>query len=250
MGALNSLSERLRDAQDITKFELCNYLILFLSGAEKSVFQGSENRWLAGVYEGLNDILQSKISSEQRNPAINLLSAVIELVGMDWMSEFSRQQSPGLYILSLTIVSVEIRMILDEKTAGEIVNKAALLSSCFNILEKAINFAIVNAGRSPNNRALPAIVLDGLPKVYSLATESIHSIVVFLNHAAEVRTMPDQERYIVLASVRVLCAWMAEETSALQDDICRLLPFLLKLGKESLNASEGILFLIISFYCI
>lgn len=245
--ALNDLSQRLSEAQDNTKFELCNYLVLFLSGAEKSVFQGGENRWLAGVYKGLNDILQSKISSEQRNPAIILLSAVIELVGMDWMMEFSLQQSPGLYILSLTIVSVEIRMILDGKTVAEIVNKATLLCSCFNILEKAINFAIVNAGVSPNNRKLPAIVLDGLPKVYSLATESIHSIVMFLDHVAQVGTKAtDQERHVVLASVRVLCAWMAEETAALQDDICRLLPFLLKLGKESLKASQGIMLISIN----
>lgn len=245
--ALNDLSQRLSEAQDNTKFELCNYLVLFLSGAEKSVFQGGENRWLACVYKGLNDILQSKISSEQRNPAIILLSAVIELVGMDWMMEFSLQQSPGLYILSLTIVSVEIRMILDGKTVAEIVNKATLLCSCFNILEKAINFAIVNAGVSPNNRKLPAIVLDGLPKVYSLATESIHSIVMFLDYVAQVGTKAtDQERHVVLASVRVLCAWMAEETAALQDDICRLLPFLLKLGKESLKASQGIMLISIN----
>ena len=245
--ALNGLSERLRDAQDNTKFELCNYLVLFLSGAEKSVFLGGENRWLAGVYKGLNDILQSKISSEQRNPAIILLSTVIELVGMDWMIEFSRQQSPGLYILSLTIVSVEIRMILDEKTAAEIVNKAALLCSCFSILENAINFAIVNAGLSPSHRKLPAIVLEGLPKVYSLATESIHSIVMFLDNVAQVGSMTNQERRVVLASVRVLCAWMAEETAALQDDICKLLPFLLKLGKESLNTSKGIVLVLIHF---
>ena len=238
--ALNGLSQRLSEAHDNTKFELCNYVVLFLSGAEKSVFQGGENRWLAGVYKGLNDILQSRISSEQRNPAIILLSAVTELVGMDWMIEFSRQQSPGLYILSLTIVSVEIRMILDGKPAAEIVNKATLLCSCFNILEKAINFAIVNAGHS-SNRKLPAIVLDGLPKVYSLATESIHSIVMFLDHVAQVgTTITGQEQHVVLASVRVLCAWMAEETAALQDDICRLLPFLLKLGKESLNDTKGI----------
>ena len=127
-----------------------------------------------------------------------------------------------------------------------------MLCSCFNILEEAINFAIVNAGLSANNRKLPAIVLDGLPKVYSLATESIHSIVMFLDHMAQVGTKASgHERHVVLASVRVLCAWMAEETAALQDDICRLLPFLLKLGKESLKASQGIMLVLIntSFKC-
>ena len=240
--ALNALSVKFREAQNNTKFELCRYLVLFLSGAEKSVFQGVEHSWLASIYTALNEILQSKISSEQRDPAIVLVSVVIELVGMYWMIEFSGEESPGLFILSLTIASVEIRMILDGKTAGEIVPKASLLSSCFNILEKAINFAIVNTGSLQNNRQLTAIVSDSLPRVYSIATESIHSIVLFLDHVAQEmdkRIMTTQERQVMLASVRVLCAWMAEETAALQDDICKLLPFLLKLGKESLDSCTG-----------
>lgn len=240
--ALNALSVKFREARNNTKFELCRYLVLFLSGAEKSVFQGVEHPWLGNVYKALNDILQSKISSEQRDPAIILTSAVIELVGMNWMIEFSENESPGLFILSLTIASVEIRMILDGKTVEEIVPKAGVLSSCFNILEKAINFAIVNTGTLKNNRQLPSIVSESLPKVYTIATESIHSIVVFLDHVAQIKdkgTMTGQECHVMLASVRVLCAWMAEETAALQDDICKLLPFLLKLGKESLNSSTG-----------
>lgn len=245
--ALSALSSRFKEAQNHTKFELCNHLVLFLSGAEKSVFQEEKDQaWLRDVYTGLNQILQSKISSEQRDPAIVLVSLIIELVGMEWMITFSGQETPGLFILSLTIASVEIRMILDEKTAGEIVPKASLLSSCFNILEKAINFAIVNTGtntdHSEGDGHLPTMVNSRLSKVYSLATESIHSIVTFLDHVAPVhnnRTMTGIEGQVVFASVRVLCAWMAEETSALQDDICKLLPFLLKLGKESLNTSSG-----------
>ena len=243
----NALSTRFREARDSKKFELCRYLVLFLSGAEKSVFQGVERGWLGNIYKGLNDILQSKISSEQRDPAIILTSAVIELVGMDWMIEFSGQETPGLFILSLTIASLEIRMILDDKTAGEIVPKASVLSSCFNILEKAINFAIVNTERSQKNSYLPRIVSDSLPRVYTIATESIHSIVMFLDHVAKAEdkgTMTIQETQLVLASVRVLCAWMAEETAALQDDICKLLPFLLKLGKESLNITGRMIFFI------
>ncbi|KAJ7382274.1 hypothetical protein OS493_036177 [Desmophyllum pertusum] len=212
--ALSALSSRFKEAQNHTKFELCNHLVLFLSGAEKSVFQEEKDQaWLRDVYTGLNQILQSKISSEQRDPAIVLVSLIIELVGMEWMITFSGQETPGLFILSLTIASVEIRMILDEKN-----------------------------GRGDCDGHLPTMVNSRLSKVYSLATESIHSIVTFLDHVAPVhnnRTMTGIEGQVVFASVRVLCAWMAEETSALQDDICKLLPFLLKLGKESLNTSSG-----------
>lgn len=248
LDALNALSKRFKEAQDSTKFELCNYLVLFLSGAEKSVFEGLEYRqWLADIYSGLHEILQSKISSSQRDPAICLVSVIIDLVGMDWMIAFSGQDSPGLFILSVTIASVEIRMILDGKTSAEIVPKAMLLTSCYNVVENAINFAIV---QSKNEANLSTIVNGNFSKVYSLATESIHSIVLYLNHVAkheDKKTTTGQNR-VVISSVRVLCAWMSEETSALQEDVYRLLPFLLKLGKESLATGTVILFILFSKY--
>ena len=244
---LITLCERFKEAQDSTKFEFCNYLALLLNGAEKSLFQkNTENRWLEHVYAGVKDILQSKVSSRQRDPAIILVSLVIELAGMDWMIGSSEQDSPGLFILSTTIASIETRMILDGKAVTDIIPKTSLLISCYNILEKAINFVIVNSATfsSLNERHLPEIS-HSLPKVYSLATEAIQSIMQFLEHVACSQVKETTDEYpskLVYASVRVLCAWMAEETAALQDDICKLLPFLLKLGKESLDTSPGNVF--------
>lgn len=242
--ALNALSERFKEAQDSTKFELCNSLVLLLAGAEKVVFQRDEgSRWLEAIHTGLNQILQSKVSPQQRDPAILLVSLVIDLVGMDWMLQSTGQESPGLFILSTTIASIETRMILDGKTLIEIIPKAAVLISCYNILEKAINFAVVNTGssRSSSDGDFWKLTNSSLPKVYSQATEAIHSIIQFLQSVAcfqDKETLDGRSGQLVYASVRVLCAWMAEETAALQDSICKLLPFLLKLGKESLDTSS------------
>ena len=240
---VRALSKRFKEAQDCSKFELCSSLVLLLASINKTVFQKfQEKQWLKDINIGVNQILQSKVSSQQRDPAVVLVSLVTELVGMDWMIEPNGQKSPGLFILSVTVASIETRMILDGKTWVEVSPKADLLISCYNILEKAINFVIVNTDIT-NDVQLPEFVSNNLPKVYSLATEAIHSIVQFLGN---VISMKDKEitdvklRELVYASVRVLCAWMAEETAALQDSICKLLPFLLKLGKESLDTFSGI----------
>ncbi|XP_073251383.1 neurochondrin-like [Porites lutea] len=241
---VRALSKRFKEAQDCSKFELCSSLVLLLASINKTVFQKfQEKQWLKDINIGVNQILQSKVSSQQRDPAVVLVSLVTELVGMDWMIEPNGQKSPGLFILSVTVASIETRMILDGKTWVEVSPKADLLISCYNILEKAINFVIVNTDIT-NDVQLPEFVSNNLPKVYSLATEAIHSIIQFLGN---VISMEDKEitdvklRELVYASVRVLCAWMAEETAALQDSICKLLPFLLKLGKESLDTfSENV----------
>ena len=235
LGVLSTLSRLFKETQDSSKFELCNFLVLFLSGAEKSTFEGQEDHpWLANINKALKDILQSRISSSQRDPSLILISIIIDLVGMDWMVTFSGQDSQGLFILSLTIASVEIRMILDGKTSEEIEPRAIVLTSCYNILEKAINFAIVQTHTKSH---LPSIVSGGLSKVYSLATEAMHSIGLYLDQVAQhdVRGRRTGQNRVVVASVRILCAWMSEETSALQEDVGKLLPFLLKIGEESLT---------------
>ena len=244
---VRALSKRFKEAQDCSKFELCSSLVLLIASINKTVFQKfQEKQWLKDISIGVNQILQSKVSSQQRDPAVVLVSLVTELVGMDWMIEPIGQKSPGLFILSVTIASIETRMILDGKTLVEVSPKADLLISCYNILEKAINFVIMNTDIT-NDVQLPEFVNNNLPKVYSLATEAIHSIIQFLGN---VISMEDKEiadvklRELVYASVRVLCAWMAEETAALQDSICKLLPFLLKLVKESLDTSSGIYYYI------
>ncbi|KAK2560336.1 Neurochondrin [Acropora cervicornis] len=237
---LESLSWRFKEAQDRTKFELCNDIALLLSGAERLSFQEFERKkWLEDTCIGIDAILRSKVPSQERDPAIILVSSLIELVGMSEILRCVQKGSPGLFILCTTISCVEIRMILEENTLSEIVPRSGVLVSCYKILEEAINFVVVNEGtfNSSADSPLPKILSSSLPKVYSLATEAVDSVIQFLQSVAltHKEEADNQRMQVVFASVRLLCAWMAEETSALQNRICELLPFLLKFAEESLN---------------
>ena len=237
---LEALSWRFKEAQDRTKFELCNDIALLFSDAEKLSFEEFERKkWLEDICMGVDAILRSKVSSQERDPAIILVSSLIELVGINEILRCVQHGSPGLFVLCTTISCVEIRMILDGNTLSEIVPRSGVLASCYKILEEAINFVVIN-GETFNSSAdspLPKNLSSSFPKVYSLATEAVDSIIQFLQSVASTHKeeADNQRRQVVFASVRLLCAWMAEETSALQDRICELLPFLLKLAEESMN---------------
>ena len=52
-------------------------LVPFFRSFPKTCF-GEDDPWLSGLQRGLRDILFSKISREQRDPALKLVSAVVE----------------------------------------------------------------------------------------------------------------------------------------------------------------------------
>ena len=65
--------------QDEHKFELCDVIRTILRSFPKSNFD--EESWLPMLQRGLHDILFSKISKRQRDPAMQLVAAVIEVSG-------------------------------------------------------------------------------------------------------------------------------------------------------------------------
>ena len=66
--------------QDEHKFELCDVIRTILRSFPKSNFD--EESWLPMLQRGLHDILFSKITKRQRDPAMQLVAAVIEVSGM------------------------------------------------------------------------------------------------------------------------------------------------------------------------
>lgn len=45
-------------------------------------------------------------------------------------------------------------------------------------------------------------------------------------------------RYFVCATVRILSAWLAEETMALREDVCNVLEFVVTLSVETFQAQK------------
>ncbi len=86
-----------------------------------------------------------------------------------------------------------------------------------------------------------------LLKLHMILTEALGSILYFLSAISQSRTLQDiggarllQEYPIVTAAVRVLGAWLAEDSLTLVAEVYKLLPFLLELcGTSAPEEVEG-----------
>lgn len=78
---------------------------------------------------------------------------------------------------------------------------------------------------------------EDLLQLHSMFTDTFRSIAVFLNGLSlSTDLSPLTPQYsLVIAAVRVLGAWLAEESLALMEEVCQLLPFMIHLCEAHLQ---------------
>ena len=72
------------NAQDETKFELCDTIRTVLRSYPKSNFDEESCDWMPMLQQGLHDILFSRLGKKQRDPAMMLVASVIEVSDFQW----------------------------------------------------------------------------------------------------------------------------------------------------------------------
>ncbi|KAI8489361.1 hypothetical protein Bbelb_328040, partial [Branchiostoma belcheri] len=319
---LTNMAKEFSDADDISKFVLCEDLVLLLSGRDKDSGDFLQYTWAEDVLTGLSDILGSYIGPEQRNPALEppvfvepsvfadrcpeqrnpaleLASLMLDHLGIEW----AMSANVKFVLLLVNLACVEVRMVLEDPDVKQVFPKSALMCACYNILESAIMYtscllcacyvhvvlqksslmcacynilesAIMYTSCTPDlpldtvvlqksflmcacynilesaimyTSCTPDLPLD--PKQVEQLVESLQGAYVGVTFfLAQIAEQPQDTWFhpLVTASVRVLGAWLAEETSALREEetsalreeVYRILPFLIKLGSLSLETSE------------
>ncbi|XP_078682469.1 neurochondrin-like isoform X2 [Branchiostoma floridae x Branchiostoma belcheri] len=222
---LTNMANEFSDADDISKFVLCEDLVLLLSGRDKDSGDFLQYTWAEDVLTGLSDILGSYIGPEQRNPALELASLMLDHLGIEW----AMSANVKFVLLLVNLACVEVRMVLEDPDVKQVLQKSSLMCACYNILESAIMYT----------SCTPDLPLD--PKQIEQLVESLQGAYVGVTFfLAQIAEQPQDTWFhpLVTASVRVLGAWLAEETSALREEVYRILPFLVKLGSLSLETSE------------
>ena len=79
---MDKLCVEFAGTQDKDKFELCEVLRTVILSFPKTNFD--EESWLPALQLGLRDCLFSRLTKEQRDPALKLLAAVVETSDFDW----------------------------------------------------------------------------------------------------------------------------------------------------------------------
>lgn len=215
------------------KFELCSILLgLLRSCPQQSVeSSASEEIWPGSILKGLSDILKSKISKNQRDPALKLASAMLELLGVEWC--LTDEERPKVFFLLLIqLCSVEVRMQLEDKTLKQALVNADLITACFSMLEVFISFI-----------AGDTLDLEQKEKqqIYTAFKGAFAAVTTLLSKISKdypkiKDTLAVEDKSFICAMVRVLSAWLAQETSAMRNTIYALLPFMLTLANETFHA--------------
>ncbi|NXF11462.1 NCDN protein, partial [Smithornis capensis] len=218
LAVLSKLSSDFLKAEDMTKFELCEVLPHFipLSPPLTQDSQGSE--CLHRLYKGLADILGSKLSQLQRDPALKLAAGLVQACGAEWIPTGSAGSK--FLALLVNLACVEVRLTLEEPDPMEVEGKKEVVTACYVLMEMGIQECL----REENP------LLDEVQKMQltRIMEEAFGAVIFYLR---QVKQEELQDPFI-FASVRVLGAWMAEETSSLKQEICELLPFLVSYARK------------------
>ncbi|XP_015609786.1 neurochondrin homolog [Cephus cinctus] len=214
------------------KFELCSILQALLFSCRRDAISSTakEESWPQSIYKALNDILGSKIGKNQRDPALKLASVMLDILGVEWA--LADEEKPKVFFLLLIqLASIEVRMQLEGKQLKTVMGNAELVTACFIILEISLSYITTDQ-----------LDLEQKEKqsLYTALKGAFAAVIGLLTSVSKMKELTDiKERIFVCAMVRVLAAWLAQETSAMRPQVYAVLPFMLTVANDTFYACRN-----------
>lgn len=210
------------------KFELCKILASILMSCRKDIIANTlvGEIWPESIFKSMNDILQSKIGKNQREPALKLAAAVLEVLGIEWT--FMDVDKPKqFFLLLLQLAAIEVRMQMDDKNIKSTFANADLITCCFIILERSVNYMTTDQ-----------LDLDQKEKqsVYTAlkgAFNAVLNVITRLSNDKMKDSLSPNDKAFACAIVRILSAWLAQDTTAMRPGIYKVLPYMFELANET-----------------
>ena len=221
---LNLVCHAFKSTQDAFKFELSQSLCTILQTVDSHLVAGlNDNQWISDLRYGLLDILCSKVSVDQRRSALCLSSLMCSHVGLEWT--IVRDTSTGLpdakfLQLMLHLTEIEVFIILSN-TMDEISNNSEFLSACYFIVETTIVYLSKESTCSD-------LCEDDMLKLHHVISRTLSAVIKFLKEGLNV--MKDVSSPVVLATLRVFGAWLAEDDLTLLNEVCKVLPLVMDIA--------------------
>nr|XP_014352512.1 PREDICTED: neurochondrin [Latimeria chalumnae] len=219
LALLGTLSKEFCNTEDKKKFELCEILPHFLPPVPFLLKGAFRKECFQNLYTGLYRILNSKLSASQSEPALKLAGCLIASYGSDWILAESREVQGKFLALLINLACVEVRLCLEDLTPEEGEAKRDVVAACYSIVEFGMMVCAAEESSSLTEEQCTQLV--------RIMAEAFGAIIHYLKQVG-----PDkvQDSFVFL-SVRLLSAWLAEETASLKEAICDLLPFLIQYTK-------------------
>lgn len=214
------------------KFELCTILQALLMSCRKDVISvtAKEESWPLSIHKALFDILGSKIGKNQRDPALKLASVMMDLLGAEW-ALLDNDKPKVFFLLLIQLASIEVRMQLEGKQLKAIMTNADLVTACFIILEISLTYITTDQ-----------LDLEQKEKqsLYTALKGAFAAVIGLLTAVSKMKELTDiKERVFICAVVRVLSAWLAQETTAMRPQVYAVLPYVLTVAKDTFYAHRN-----------
>lgn len=176
---------------------------------------GNCGQWVIDCRKQIYEALRSRLLTARPTSWFKLAAALVRRIGLERV--FGGEVNCLELLVHLTCV--ELRMSLDGHSVDYVVRRGTdLPGACFCILEAAVELLVGDEDSDVNAEARR--------KMYTVVTEAMGSVVTFLRVAVDEssRSLPEQERNLLHGIVRLLGAWLAEETEAFREEVYEILP--------------------------
>ncbi|XP_039947695.1 neurochondrin homolog [Bactrocera tryoni] len=210
------------------KYELCNILSSILITCRRDVIVNSLEGeiWPESIFKAIGDILKAKIGPKQREPALHLIATTLQVLGIQWA--FMDDQKT-VFLAVLQLAAIEVRMQMDEKKLETTFKRADLITCCFVILELCIeHMANDQIDLEPKEKQTTYTALKG----------AFNQVLAVLTRVSQDKIKDNgspHDKAFICAIVRILSAWLAQETTAMRPAVYKILPFMFKVGNESFH---------------
>ncbi|XP_055710006.1 neurochondrin homolog [Phlebotomus papatasi] len=215
------------------KFDLCSILATLLFTCRRDVILPTVEGeiWPESIYKGLNDILKSKIGKNQRDPALKLAAQAVEFLGIEWTLN-DEEKPKQFYLLLLQLAAIEVRMQMDNKSFNQAAAQADLITACFVILELSVNYmATDQLDLEQKEKQQVYTALKG-------AFSGVMSVLTKLSSSEARNSLSPKDKSFAAAMVRVLSAWLCQETTAMRPGLYQVLPYMFQLANSTFQESR------------
>ncbi|XP_075051583.1 neurochondrin [Mixophyes fleayi] len=207
------LCEEFYNEENNRKFHLLEILPGFLPPSPVLLETSWGTDCLKHLCRGLLKILSNKLSISQRDPALKLGACLSHIYGSSWIFVESKGERARFLCLLVNLACVEIRMALEDPEPLD--SRQAAATACYALVEMGIQECTKEEGH-------PMLKENQKLQLLQVMQEACGAVMYYLQQMGSEKL----EDPFVLASVRLLGVWLAEETSCLKQEVIQLLPFL------------------------
>lgn len=233
-GMLEKVSREFCSADDQQRLDLCVDLLQFLPPHEGTI-EGKELKMLIrDVWAALRPLVQSKLSTAHLGPVLTICACLLDLCGWECVGP------PKFCCLLVNRACVEVRMGLEVPPNTILsMDLKHWITACYRIMEAAMEQACSQGPESGISQAktpISGLSLQQSRQVLGILEEAISAVIYYLK---QVEQSCHGDPFI-FATFRCLCAWLAEETSCLKEEVTALLPFLIGFSRDHLQRGGDI----------